>query len=421
MDSFTVNQSALPITDTKDIVVVGGSFAGMATALVLTRVGYKTILVEPRTYLGSEITATLRPWIHIPPDDPKLPELVAAIIAASGSAPAQGEVSLHLDATKIRLEDILLEAGVKIQYASLPIGLCVESNRLAGVIVGNKSGRQVILCQVLVDATETALAARLAGATFEDRSNHPFCFSRTLLFNVSPTPEMSLLPVPGHLGLVNNQLRLHRSQLEPGQVLVEYEFERPLFVDTAIERTRGEIFDRSKSWEVAEYLVTQVPSFHKAALGTISYETYGPHVTRMSTSVPGWAEKYQAMQVSPEAGAHFSLAGFAGPVAGLWCLNQAARINSPFWEQICEPTFAHHMGTAFAQALLKVWDFKTVSVPIPSSVQKPASKSSPLLKVNDPHDPQRGRAYKRVGVGPASIPVAGEVDVLVVGEGPVER
>ena len=169
MGTVTLDRQALPILHTSDAVVIGGSLAGVAAALTLARAGRRVALVESRTYLGREITATLRPWIPLPAgaDPSALPEVVSACIEASRTAPRAGEFPLHPDAVKIRLEDLLLDAGVKLLYASTPVGLCAEGDSLQGVVIGNKSGRQVLVCRLLVSASLGTALARLLDAHWE--------------------------------------------------------------------------------------------------------------------------------------------------------------------------------------------------------------------------------------------------------------
>jgi hypothetical protein len=142
MEWIPFQLNTLPLLHTAEFTIVGGSFAGISAALELSRLGRSVLLVEPRTYLGWEVTATLRPWVPALPLE-AYPGLIAACIAASGAQPRQGEYPLHPDAVKTCLEDSLLEAGVGLVYASQPVGFSRQ-----GLVIGNKSGRQVIECQV---------------------------------------------------------------------------------------------------------------------------------------------------------------------------------------------------------------------------------------------------------------------------------
>lgn len=62
------SRRTLPVLRSADVLVVGGGFAGIAAALEYGRSGYLVVVVEPRTYLGREATATLRPWMLLPKD-----------------------------------------------------------------------------------------------------------------------------------------------------------------------------------------------------------------------------------------------------------------------------------------------------------------------------------------------------------------
>src|SRR4051812_49429472 len=161
--NVTLDQTTLPVLTSSDVVVVGGSLAGIAAALVFARNERKGVLVEPRTYLGREITATLRPWIGL--DEAAmadLPALIENCIKASGTPVINGEIALQPEKLKTGLEDLLLDAGVKLLYSSLPVGLVRNTETGLGLVIGNKSGRQILSCGLVIDASESATVARLS-------------------------------------------------------------------------------------------------------------------------------------------------------------------------------------------------------------------------------------------------------------------
>lgn len=175
----TYPRKALPILFQGDVVTVGGSFSGVAAALALAAAGRTVVLIESRTYLGREMTATMRPWLWLPAGvaPSTLPQPLAACFASAYQDELYTEaMSRHhpeqqvtnqdvrwvfrLDAVKKSLEDLLLDAGVHLIYASLPVTMESDGDNHI-VVIGNKSGRQALLARTVIDASETGLLARL--------------------------------------------------------------------------------------------------------------------------------------------------------------------------------------------------------------------------------------------------------------------
>jgi hypothetical protein len=85
-----VNESArqIPVAEQVDVVVVGGSTGAVAAAVAAAQAGAKVFLAAPYTYLGDDMTATLRLWLEPGevPDSPLArqiftPEVVSAALA----------------------------------------------------------------------------------------------------------------------------------------------------------------------------------------------------------------------------------------------------------------------------------------------------------------------------------------------------
>ena len=69
--------------------------------------------------------------------------------------------------SKYVLEDLCLEAGVKIQYHTFFSEAIVENDVLTGIIVQSKSGRQAILAKQFIDASGDADLSVSAGVPYE--------------------------------------------------------------------------------------------------------------------------------------------------------------------------------------------------------------------------------------------------------------
>jgi hypothetical protein len=150
----------IPVAAQVDVVVVGGSSAACAAAAEAALAGAKVYLIAPRPYLGDDLAGRLRLWLE-------------AKGAAKGT-PAEciwGEDNFATPAQiKTALSTLLAKSKVQVLFGCYPSDIVTGSDgKLAGVVMANRSGRQALLAKVIVDASEHAVVARLAGAKF-----HPF-------------------------------------------------------------------------------------------------------------------------------------------------------------------------------------------------------------------------------------------------------
>jgi ribulose 1,5-bisphosphate synthetase/thiazole synthase len=326
-------RAALPVIAKAEVAIAGGSFAAVAAARALAQAGKRVVLVESRTYLGREATATIRPWTRGP-----------------GTRPA---------AIKLDIEDRLLGSGVDLLYGSHPVQVLPGR----GMVIGNKSGRQVILAGVLVDATPAACLARIAGAGFEAPRPEHFHFRRTLEFARTGEVEDGLIAMPRHLGIEDNGVLARRGP--KGVVYVECPLHLPVGGMDYPGMMLREIEARRRTFEVAAHLIATHPGFRGAFFTRSAYELDG---------------------------------AFATPSTG----TDIRRLDET------DPQKAEAAGEAFAKALL------ADGLPAPA-LGKPADPGPGLVR--EPESPQRGRFYETVDVPRVPIPVLDRVDVLVVGGG----
>lgn len=168
----TVRETAreIPISRDVDVVVLGGATGAVAAADAAARAGAKVFLAAPRPYLGEDMCAKMRLWLE--PGEKADHGLAARIFAAS-----PGPVRpMHVKKT---LDDALTAAGVPFLFSSFPSDLLKdEKGRIAGVVIANRAGRQAVRAKVIIDATERAVVARLAGAQFRPFPAKTYTFLR---------------------------------------------------------------------------------------------------------------------------------------------------------------------------------------------------------------------------------------------------
>ncbi len=153
----SVRQSArhVPIVREVDIVVVGGTVGAVAAATEAADDGASVLLLVPRTYLGEDLCAGLRLWLE--PEKTPQGELTRRLFP-SGKTTTPMRV-------KQTLEAALLEAGVEVLLACYPTDvLAGEDGYAAGLLIANRAGRQAVAAKLIIDATDRAVVAKMAGA-----------------------------------------------------------------------------------------------------------------------------------------------------------------------------------------------------------------------------------------------------------------
>ena len=415
-----IDRSRVPILRKGDVVIVGGSLAGVAAALQFAHKGFKVVMVEHRNYLGREVSATLRPWVNLGKlTAGQVPEPIAACLKRMEVNAHPGEIPLWIDAFKVSLEDVLLAAGVEIIYASLPTETIVMDGAIQGVVIGNKSGRQALLGQLVVDATSTALVARIAGAEFEPETADDFHFVRMLeMENVEALPQATLT-VPAELGVAGSKLTIHPGYGFKGHILIECPMDLRMGKMNLEGMMEREIEARHRSMRVASYLIQGVPAFKSAKLEICAYELDGLQTTQLTGPAPKWPAEFKESDLifsdKNQNNIRLSLARFSGPTKNLWCLNEAARLQGDNRDLLRDPVDSALTGAAFAQALLPALSKREVAA---ASMDYTIPYRVPhKLEVKLQDSPQRGRPYERLSVPAVEVPIYRETDVLVVGGG----
>ena len=175
MRTITEPSRDTPVVDQVDVLVAGGGPAGIAAAVAAARTGARTALVERYGYLGGLATGGLVLFMD-GLFDPRGERCIEGIaweamerLRAIGGLAEESSTELHVDSEllKVVADEMCTEAGIRLRLHSWAVDALVEDNRVTGVIVESKSGRQAILSRVCVDATGDGDIAARAGADYD--------------------------------------------------------------------------------------------------------------------------------------------------------------------------------------------------------------------------------------------------------------
>ncbi|MBN1250196.1 MAG: FAD-dependent oxidoreductase, partial [Anaerolineae bacterium] len=180
----------VPIVRHVDVIVVGGGPAGLAAAIASARAGAETVLVERFGYLGGTATASLMACVNgfrnqVEPDSTQTvrgiaEEIVLELKAMDGLGKSpyaqkpyptirgQMAYSYAIDTEKFKYVTLKLcvEAGVELWFHTWFADAIVEDGVVRGIVVENKSGRQAMMAEVVVDGSGDGDVAARAGAPF---------------------------------------------------------------------------------------------------------------------------------------------------------------------------------------------------------------------------------------------------------------
>jgi len=172
-DEYVEPARSIPVSDTCDVLVVGGGPAGLSAAVAAARAGASTMLIERHGCFGGCITTvgmeTLG-WyryegvVECETGIGMEMERMAARMGGTVKWPFNSSECLDADYFKIVADHLVSDAGVKPLLHTIVVEAIHEGGALAGVIVENKSGRSAVRAKRVIDCTGDADVAYLAGA-----------------------------------------------------------------------------------------------------------------------------------------------------------------------------------------------------------------------------------------------------------------
>jgi hypothetical protein len=186
-----------------DVVVAGGGVAGFCAAIASARNGAETLLIERYGFLGGMFTGgnmivlasipaggigkeivnklMVQGYAKMCPDDP--PNYP---IMHYNAEFCTMNVVYDPEIAKILLFRMAKEAGVKLLLHTLVTGTIVEDDTIKGIIGENKSGKQVVEGDIIIDATADGDVAASSGTPFrKGQTEKGVLFAMTLLVRLS--------------------------------------------------------------------------------------------------------------------------------------------------------------------------------------------------------------------------------------------
>ncbi len=272
MNYITEPSRKIPVASETEILVVGGGPAGFGAALHAARMGSRVMLIEQSGAIGGVATSGIMSHWTGRQDGGCFEEL------REKARDCESEQVINPEKLRILMLDMLYQAGVTVQLYTTFCDVIMEGDRVAGVITESKSGREAILCKMLVDSSGDGDAAARAGAPFEKGRDDGGMQPMTIMFKVAGVdmdralffwgmedtvqlPEgdlqtlgRELLPNPaGHILLYPSSI--------PGVVTVNMTNAIDMDGTDVRDLNRGEYICRNQIPEIIRFLNRYVPGY----------------------------------------------------------------------------------------------------------------------------------------------------------------
>ncbi|MEJ2703941.1 MAG: FAD-dependent oxidoreductase, partial [Sedimentisphaerales bacterium] len=195
----------IPVVREVDLVVVGSTVGAVAAATEAAKEHAKVLLLGSRSYLGEDICATMHLWLD--EGETAQDELARQIFS-------DGRIATPLRA-KQTLEAALLDAGADFLLECYPTDLLVDdSGNPAGIVMANRAGRQAVVSKIIIDATDRAVVAGLAGAKRRAWQSGNRRSSRVVLGGEAAPGMLPSREIPAGIKVGGRELFYHEYSLD---------------------------------------------------------------------------------------------------------------------------------------------------------------------------------------------------------------
>lgn len=377
-DKFCHEESCrIPVMAEVDLVVVGGASRAVAAAVAAARMGSRVFLVGYQPYLGDDICGSL---LYERQKD-ELPQTALARKLFSGKA---YPTPLHVKKT---LEDALIDSQVDFLYSSYVTEVLTDKiGNPAGVVIVNRSGRQVIRCKAIIDTTTEAVVASMLGVEKTAFVAGDQQFQYTVVGN-SPKEASEIVRCES----------LPQPVISEGKEypILRYTFRVPFADNSYATWAKAEQIARNKTWDIDQVdssdLLWYIPRQTIVSKG--AYKGEADSVRRLPL------EAFQ-----PEK------------VRNLWVLGPCAEVDRALAERLMRPVHALFLGDIMGERIAIL--IGKTQIPVTASVRRSQENAFHYGIIGERSLPLRVSWEKGFVDSPAgALPVLGSYDVVVMGGG----
>jgi len=301
---------------------------------------------------------------------------------------------------KKTLDDELLAAGVKYLYSCLPTDVLRDAaGEPCGIVIANRAGRQAVVAKTIIDATDRAAVARLAGADFRPYPAGRHVFKRTVIGGKPQTADNMthrIVDPPFH------------TQIRPG---ARKDSSEGAFNVIEYTLTLEMPDDRYASWMAADQQARTLTYHPDQQYTSDRLFEIPPDPMRGEASASGEWQGVDALPIGafqPKGTPHLFVLGGCVDVSR----EQAAKLLRP----LALMDLGERLGKAAAEAALSRREPAGVRVP-----GEPLAEETVQGDTREFLDGLRpiadGEKQKRIPQSARAVPVLGEYDVVVIGGG----
>ena len=164
----------IPVVKSVDVLVVGGGSGGYPAAISAARNGARVLLIERNAMVGGTGPMSFVTEFLSCENLSGIAQEVAERLARQGGAtdafqPEFFNLAFDPEVLKLVILDMLLEAGAEVLLNTLVVDAIMDGDTIKGVVIENKSGRQAVLADVVIDASGDADVAVRAGVAMQPK------------------------------------------------------------------------------------------------------------------------------------------------------------------------------------------------------------------------------------------------------------